>query len=134
MPRVPRMAPMSRVAGVVRWHHRTYTGALDEGPAMVGLEIVIGLAQRCQLVEAGMPGRAVLEAFDMVVLEARPPPATFPLTHRLFPQQRDLLRRVRTAPEVGDVAHIHPVGDHQLQDRLPEHGSSGGDRDGSEPG
>ena len=55
---------MSRVAGVVRWHHRTYTGALDEGPAMVGLEIVIGLAQRCQLVEAGMPGRAVLEAFD----------------------------------------------------------------------
>ncbi len=125
---------MARMATVVRRHHRSYTRAVDERPPVVRLQIVVGIAQWHELVDAGVAGHAVLEPIDMVVLEPRPPSASLTGAHRLFPQQRDLLRGVRPSSEVGHVADVDAVGDHQLQHGLTQHLPSSRHGDGAEPG
>jgi hypothetical protein len=50
------------VAGVAEGNHRSFAGAFDELPAVVGLLGVVVFAQRVALVEAGVSGVAVGDA------------------------------------------------------------------------
>ena len=56
------------MAGVVAWDHGAFAGAVDEEPAVVGLEVVVVRAERIELVDACASGFG--PAFAVVVLES----------------------------------------------------------------
>ena len=41
------------MARVIGWDHRSFAGARDERPAVVGVEVVVVGAERVELVDAG---------------------------------------------------------------------------------
>ena len=66
------------MAGVVGWDHQSRSGAFDEGPAVVGFEVVIVVTEGIGFVEAGVVG--VDPVFAVVVFEALGAGAAEPLT------------------------------------------------------
>src|SRR5690348_6761222 len=76
------------MAGVVGWDHGPFAVAVDEGPAVVGLEpVVVGAGPVEPVEHRQMGGRPVLA---VVVLQICGPRAAFGRTRRVEPFQRAL--------------------------------------------
>lgn len=104
------------VVWVFGWDHCSSSGAVDEGPVLVGFELVVERAGPVEVVEFGdlVFGPRV----PVVVLEAFGSVAAFNDAHGLVPHDRHFLRDRRTTTQMCDVRDGGSPGDNQLQDRL----------------
>ena len=100
---------------VIRWHHWSFAGAVDQRPAGSGLQVVVVGTQRVELVEPGVPG--LRPGFAVVVLgRVRQHPAT---VQPGLAQARAIFWPRLARGRGGHVQHIHPAGDHQMQTERP---------------
>ena len=113
------------------WYESAFAGAFHQCPALVGLEVVVGFAQRVALIDRGVTGMGVVIA---VVDLAAGAVASLDGATRLSEQQRYGLGFGRPPPEVGDVADVDAAGDDQLQDRLAQQSRAADTAMGPRPG
>ena len=93
---------------MVGWDERSATSAVD-----IGLEVVTAVARRVNVgqLSALHPGVGIA----MIVLQQHRVGAGDGGAARIGPQQGDPLGGVDAAPEVGDVLHVDPVGEHEVK-------------------
>ena len=103
---------------MVGWDHGSPSDAMDEGPPVAGLEIVVGVAKPVRLVDARvMCRRPVLAVIDLQPVR---PGTAFARTQGIAPPRRDLLSDGGRPSEVRDVHNVDTFDDHELQNRVAE--------------
>src|SRR5581483_5518379 len=90
-----RLLGVAGVVGVVGWDEGAFAGAGDEGPAVVGLEVVVVVTDPVGPVQHGEMG--VGPVLPVVVLQERGAGAALDPTGRVQPFQRGLLLGVGPA-------------------------------------
>src|SRR3546814_878651 len=120
-------------SGVVWGDQRACAGAGDEGPPVVGVEVVVGVAEPVELVESGVAGVLVFGAVAVVVFDDGAG-AAFGGAGGSAPQQGVSHGLCGAAGQGGDVGDGVSLGDDQLDDRVAEQGGGGLARGGVEAG
>jgi hypothetical protein len=90
---------------------------------------MVGFAQRVTLVHSGVVSAGVVVS---VVDLAAGAGTSLHAAHRLLEQQRHPLGFGGSSTQMGDVQHVDPLGDDQLQDGFAEQLACGRHGDGSE--
>ena len=119
------------VAGVVGWDEGSFAGAGDEGPAVVGFEVVVVGAERVELIEPCVFGAGPFGI--VIVFEVLGAGAAQHRAARCYPPQRGLLGDGGSPTQMGDVGDVDALGDHEFQDRVAQQVAGDPDRDRADP-